>query len=279
MNDLDRQLIALLRENARMPVVALAKKLRVARATVQNRIARLEQEGVIVGYTLRLKPEEEVHQIRAIMSLAVESNREEAVMRQLRGHVSVVTLHSVNGRWDLVAELRLDTLEAFDRLISTIRAIPGVQATETSIVLATYKMLVQGPGRSERAAGLLQEGLFLGAGGAAQCGVAVRVTAEAVDDPLVGVGKADVACQPAGLEETDGFHLHARRFAVHVGHVEEGPLRGFERQVGSQVDGFLGQDQRHAVLGEGARVVSVQVARELVQHDDFSQPARRGGAP
>ena len=70
-----------------------------------------------------------------------------------------------------------------------------------------------------------------------------------------------------------------RRFAVHVGHVEEGPLRGFERQVGSQVDGFLGQDQRHAVLGEGARVVSVQVARELVQHDDFSQPARRGGAP
>ena len=119
MNDLDRQLIALLRENARMPVVALAKKLRVARATVQNRIARLEQEGVIVGYTLRLKPEEEVHQIRAIMSLAVESNREEAVMRQLRGHVSVVTLHSVNGRWDLVAELRLDTLEAFDRLIST----------------------------------------------------------------------------------------------------------------------------------------------------------------
>lgn len=140
MNDLDRQLIALLRENARMPVVALAKKLRVARATVQNRIARLEQEGVIVGYTLRLKPEEEVQQIRAIMSLAVESNREEAVMRQLRGHVSVVTLHSVNGRWDLVAELRLDTLEAFDRLISTIRAIPGVQATETSIVLATYKM-------------------------------------------------------------------------------------------------------------------------------------------
>ena len=74
------------------------------------------------------------------MSVAVESNREEAVMRQLRGHVSVVTLHSVNGRWDLVAELRLDTLEAFDRLISTIRAIPGVQATETSIVLATYKM-------------------------------------------------------------------------------------------------------------------------------------------
>lgn len=140
MNDLDRQLIALLRENARMPVVALARKLRVARATVQNRIARLEQDGVIVGYTLRMRPEEDAWQIRAIMTVAVESNREEAVMRHLRGHVSVVALHSVNGHWDLVAELRLENLEAFDRLISSIRAMPGVKATETSIVLATYKM-------------------------------------------------------------------------------------------------------------------------------------------
>ncbi|RRN45308.1 Lrp/AsnC family transcriptional regulator [Lautropia dentalis] len=140
MNDLDRQLIALLRENARMPVVALAKKLQVARATVQNRIARLEQDGVIVGYTLRLRPEEDAQQIRAIMSVAVESNREEAVMRMLRGHVAVVTLHSVNGHWDLVAELRLENLEAFEQLIGSVRAMSGVKATETSIVLATYKM-------------------------------------------------------------------------------------------------------------------------------------------
>ena len=146
MNDLDRQLIALLRENARMPVVALAKKLRVARATVQNRIARLEQEGVIVGYTLRLKPEEEVHQIRAIMSLAVESNREEAVMRQLRGHVSVVTLHSVNGRWDLVAELRLDTLQKEDARKITSRnllfmALGGVSAaTVFSLFMGDIKI-------------------------------------------------------------------------------------------------------------------------------------------
>ena len=140
MNDLDRQLIALLRENARMPVVALAKKLQVARATVQNRIARLEQDGVIVGYTLRLRPEEDAQQIRAIMSVAVESNREETVMRMLRGHVAVVTLHSVNGHWDLVAELRLENLEAFEQLIGSVRAMPGVKATETSIVLATYKM-------------------------------------------------------------------------------------------------------------------------------------------
>lgn len=140
MDDVDRQLIALLRDDARMPVVTIARKLRVARATVQIRIARLEKAGVIVGYTLRLRPEAESQGIRAIMSVAVESNREEAVMRQLRGHVSVVTLHSVNGRWDLVAELRLETMAALDEVVSTVRAMPGVQATETSIVLSTCKL-------------------------------------------------------------------------------------------------------------------------------------------
>jgi DNA-binding Lrp family transcriptional regulator len=63
MDDTDRQLIALLRDDARMSVVALAKKLRVARATVQNRIARLESDGTIVGYTVRLRPEAEAHRI------------------------------------------------------------------------------------------------------------------------------------------------------------------------------------------------------------------------
>ncbi|MDO4682641.1 MAG: Lrp/AsnC family transcriptional regulator [Lautropia sp.] len=140
MDDIDRQLIALLRDNARMPVVTLAQKLRVARATVQHRMARLEKEGVIVGYTLRLKPETESHRIRAVMCLEVESNREADVLRALRGMANVVTLHSTNGRWDLMAELRVDTLEAFDRLLNAIREIPGVLNTETSILLSTYKL-------------------------------------------------------------------------------------------------------------------------------------------
>lgn len=140
MDDTDRQLIALLRDNARMPVVALAKKLRVARATVQNRIARLERDGVIVGYTLRLRPEVETHRIRAMMGLEVESNLEESVIRLLRGNVNVSALYSTNGRWDLLADLRVDTLETLDRLLNTIRATPGVLSTETSIVLSAYKL-------------------------------------------------------------------------------------------------------------------------------------------
>ena len=140
MDDTDRQLIALLRDNARMPVVALAHKLRVARATVQNRLARLEADGTIVGYTVRLRPEAEAHRIRALMSIEVEGHHGEEVRRQLRGHPNVVALHTTNGRWDLLAELRADTLEAFDQVLTAIRAIQGIANTESSILLSTHKL-------------------------------------------------------------------------------------------------------------------------------------------
>lgn len=140
MDDIDRQLIALLRDDARVPVVALAQKLRVARATVQNRIARLENDGTIVGYTVRLKPEAEAHRIRAIMSIGIEGHRAERVSQVLRGHPNVVALHSTNGRWDLMAELRADSLEAFDKVLNAIRQIEGISSTETSILLSTHKL-------------------------------------------------------------------------------------------------------------------------------------------
>ena len=97
MDDTDRQLISLLRDNARLSVVELARKLRVARATVQNRIARLEREGTIVGYTVRLRPEGEQHGIRAMMSIAIDGHHGEQVLRLLRGHPQVVALHTTNG--------------------------------------------------------------------------------------------------------------------------------------------------------------------------------------
>ncbi|MDM0071601.1 Lrp/AsnC family transcriptional regulator [Variovorax sp. J31P207] len=140
MDDVDRQLLSLLRDNSRLSVVALAQKLRVARATVQNRIARLEHEGTIVGYTVRLKPEVEGHRIRAITSIEIEGHHGEAVRRALRGQPSVVALHTTNGRWDLMAELRADTLEAFDQLLNAIRSIPGISNTETNILLSTHKL-------------------------------------------------------------------------------------------------------------------------------------------
>lgn len=140
MDELDRQLIARLRTNARSTVAALAKGLQVARGTVQNRIAKLEREGTIVGYTVRLRSQLDEHRITALMTIAVEGTRADAVLRTLRGDPAVQTLHTTNGRWDIIAELRADTLEAFDRVLSRIRTVDGIANTETSLLLSTHKL-------------------------------------------------------------------------------------------------------------------------------------------
>jgi DNA-binding Lrp family transcriptional regulator len=139
MDDLDRQLVGLLRGNARLPAATLARTLRVARGTVQNRIARLEQDGVIAGYTVRLAAPDDDRRITALMLIAVEGNNVEKVLRSLRGDASVATLHTTNGRWDIIAELRADTLEEFDRVLSRIRRIEGVANSETNLLLSTHK--------------------------------------------------------------------------------------------------------------------------------------------
>jgi len=140
MDDTDRQLIALLRANARATAASLAKTLHVARGTVQNRIAKLERDGTIAGYTVRLKPQADQHRIAAFMSIAVEGNRAESVLRTLRGDPAVESLHTTNGRWDIVAELRAESLEAFDRVLGRIRQVDGIASTETSLLLSTYKL-------------------------------------------------------------------------------------------------------------------------------------------
>ncbi len=140
IDDTDRELISLLRADARATVASLAKTLKVARGTVQNRIARLEHAGVIVGYTVRLKPQVEAHRIRALMTIAVEGNLAADVLRSLRGQPNVTALHTTNGRWDIVAELQAESLEAFDRVLSTIRLLAGIANTETSILLSTHKI-------------------------------------------------------------------------------------------------------------------------------------------
>lgn len=135
----DRKLLSLLRENARMPVAAMAKVLGVSRGTVQNRLAKLEKDGTVLGYTVRLKESANDRQIRAFMTVAVEGNRTDDVLKALRGDPAVSALHTTNGRWDIVAELRTDSLEAVDRVLGRIRLIDGISNTETSLLLSTHK--------------------------------------------------------------------------------------------------------------------------------------------
>lgn len=140
MDDLDQQLLALLRQNARETVATLAARLKVSRGTVTNRITRLEDQGVIVGYTVRLRPDVQPNDIRAWMSIAVEGNATRLVIATLLGEPGVASLHDTNGRWDLLAELRAANLAELSQVLERIRLIKGIRSTETSIHLETYRV-------------------------------------------------------------------------------------------------------------------------------------------
>jgi DNA-binding Lrp family transcriptional regulator len=140
MDDTDRRLIALLRENARTPVATLAYLLKVSRGTVQNRIDRLTAAGVIGGFTVRLKPEAEPRRVRAVTMVAVDGEHGAAVIKALRGLPEVQALHTTHGRWDIVVELGVESLEAFDQALQHIRLIKGISNSDTSLLLSTHKI-------------------------------------------------------------------------------------------------------------------------------------------
>ncbi len=136
MDTLDHQLISLLRDNARATVLELARALGVSRATVQNRMRRLQRDGVILGYTVRLQAPGAEAPVRALMLLLVEGDGD-ALIPLIQAEPSVRMLHTTNGRWDLVAEIQTDSLAEFDRVLRRIRTIPGVANSETSLLLSS----------------------------------------------------------------------------------------------------------------------------------------------
>ncbi len=140
MDATDQQLLSLLRKDARTSVAILARKLGVSRGTVSNRITKLEDAGIIVGYTVRLRPDSQPQEISAWMSVAVEGNETRAVITSLLGEPGVSALHDTNGRWDLLAELRAENLSELSRVLERIRLVRGISSTETSIHLETYRL-------------------------------------------------------------------------------------------------------------------------------------------
>jgi DNA-binding Lrp family transcriptional regulator len=139
VDHIDQQLIALLRKDARASVATLAHKLGVSRGTVTNRIRKLEDEHMIVGYTVQLRPDAQPNDIRAWMAVQVEGNQTRQVIAALLGEPGVAALHDTNGRWDLLAELRAHSMSDLSQVLERIRLLKGISGTETSIHLATYR--------------------------------------------------------------------------------------------------------------------------------------------
>lgn len=138
-DDLDRRLLALLREDGRASTAALAERLKVSRGTVQNRIDRLQRSGLLVGFTIKLRNELENSGVRAITMIELRGGASDAVIAALRQIPEVVQVHTTNGRWDLVAEIHTGTLSEFDRVLRELRALKGVANSESNLLLAAYK--------------------------------------------------------------------------------------------------------------------------------------------
>lgn len=136
MTPKDRQLIELLRANARMSTAALARKLGVARSTVKARLARLEGEGVIAGYTVRLGQTPERSAITAHVLLEASAKRADALIRELKGLPAIRGLYAISGAFDYLAIVETPSTHEMDAILDRIGRIEGVARTQTHIALS-----------------------------------------------------------------------------------------------------------------------------------------------
>ena len=133
----EQALLSLLREDARASTAQIARRLGLSRTTVQSRIEKLEQRGVISGYTVRVHDEVEQALIRAHIMITVLPRHAPAVVKALQALPQVRSLHSVSGPHDLVAIGAAPTVGEIDVLTDRIGGIDGVERTTSSIILST----------------------------------------------------------------------------------------------------------------------------------------------
>jgi DNA-binding Lrp family transcriptional regulator len=137
LDDIDRALLARLRDDGRASVSSLATDLHVARGTAQTRLNRLVADGVIRRFTIELDPEHEKQIVRAVCLVELHGTTTKAVAQVLRRIPEVVEMHATNGSWDIVADLSATSLGELDRALVELRGVRGVVRTETSILLRT----------------------------------------------------------------------------------------------------------------------------------------------
>jgi DNA-binding Lrp family transcriptional regulator len=119
-----------LRRDGRAALSKIAKALSVSRATVQTRLNRLIESGAVLGFTVRVRQDQEGPAVRAIMSIEVAGKSTTAVIRGLHGIPELQSLHTTNGAWDLMAEIHADSLQDFDRVLRVVRKTEASQTAK-----------------------------------------------------------------------------------------------------------------------------------------------------
>lgn len=133
----DQQLLGALRANARATTTALAETLGVSRSTVQKRLERLEDQGVIAGYTVQLSSAYLDQEIKAHVSITVEPRATDVIIKKMDVINAVRAVYSVSGPYDLIVEIAAMSVTALDSVIDSLIAIEGVERTVSSVILST----------------------------------------------------------------------------------------------------------------------------------------------
>jgi len=136
LDAMDRRLLGLLREDARRSTAELARSLGVARMTVVDRLKRLEGAGVIAGYTVRLGDEAQRGRMKVQTLLRVDAKKSDAVVQALHRIDQVRAVFAINGVFDCMALIEAETTAEIDSVLDAIGSIPGVEGTQSSIVLS-----------------------------------------------------------------------------------------------------------------------------------------------
>lgn len=141
LDPIDYRILDLLQRDARTTQVQIASAVKLSQPSVADRIKKLDESGAVLGYVARLDPRKVGNDIRAFVGVRVAHPRHhDAFTRRIQQIPEVLECHRVAGLESYLLKVVARDTEALDELISeTLRRLPGVTRTTTTVALATLK--------------------------------------------------------------------------------------------------------------------------------------------
>ena len=134
MDDLDKRILRLLAKNARMPVKEIAKEVSLTSPAVSSRIHKLEQDGIISGYTVKVNPPDSQTRVNALISISISPSQREDFMERLHTLPQVVQCFHVTGSYSYIVKTSCPDMDSLEHLIT---AFQKMGQTSTQIILST----------------------------------------------------------------------------------------------------------------------------------------------